>query len=135
MNRTDNSSSHLTASSTATGLLAGLLSFQSQVNANPRVGSLLKGWSPVFHLECTDTGRAYTLQVSECKAAAVAEAVEGQIKSGHVIRLLARESDLEALFTGGLNPVEAHSEGILEVYGDSKDQVKLDAITMVLWNA
>jgi hypothetical protein len=47
---------------------------------------------------------------------------------------LASESDLEALFTGKLNPVEAHSNGILEVYGEPKDQVKLDAITLVLWN-
>jgi hypothetical protein len=126
-----NPTQSLPASVEATGLLAGLLSFQAQSNANPRVASLLKGWSPTFHLECTDTGRAYSLRVKDCRVDAVQE---GHEDASHLIRLLARESELEALFTGNLNPVEAHSNGILEVYGDSKDQVKLDAITMVLWN-
>lgn len=113
-------------------LLAALLSFQAKANGNPHVASLTRGWSPMFHLESTDTGLAYSMRVEDRRIESVAA---GHPDAGHVIRLLARESDLIALFTGGLNPVEAHSEGILEVYGDSKDQVKLDAITMVLWNA
>jgi SCP-2 sterol transfer family len=112
-------------------LMAGLLSFQSQVNAHTRMASLLKGWNPTFHLECTDTGLLYSLRVKDGRVDAVAE---GHVDAAHTIRLLAREADLEALFTGRLHPVQAHSDGVLEVYGDSKDQVKLDAITMVLWN-
>jgi hypothetical protein len=115
----------------AAGLHPALLSFQAQANANARVASLLKGWSPVFHLDCTDTGRAYSLRVGNCRLESVGE---GHEDSAHVIRLSASEADLRALFTGGLNPVEAHSNGLLEVYGDPKDHVKLDAITMVLWN-
>ena len=114
------------------GLAAALHSFQAKANGNPHVASLIRGWNPVFHLESTDTGLAYSMRVEDRRIESVAE---GHIAAGHVIRLLAREADLIALFTGGLNPVEAHFEGTLEVYGDSKDQVKLDAITIVLWNA
>jgi hypothetical protein len=115
----------------SSSLLAGLEQFQAQANANTRVASLLKGWNPTFHLECVDTGLCFSLRVKDGRVDAVLAGHDG---AGHIIRLLANEADLLALFTGNLHPIQAHSDGILEVYGDSKDQVKLDAITMVLWN-
>lgn len=111
-------------------LMAALLRFQGEANAHARVASLLKGWNPTFHLECLDTGHLFSLRVKDGRVDAVSE---GHADASHTIRLLANENDLENLFSGKLHPVQAHSDGILEVYGDSKDQVKLDAITMILW--
>lgn len=124
------SAANASTSTTDIGIMAVLQRFQIEANAHARVASLLKGWNPTFHLECTDTGLLFSLRVKDGRVDAVCE---GHSEASHVIRLLANENDLKRLFSGELHPVQAHSDGVLEVYGDSKDQVKLDAITMILW--
>ena len=114
------------------GLKADLERFRAQANACRSLDSILKGWNPVFHLECRDGGPVYSLTVREGQVQTIAE---GRLEAARPIHLLASEPILRQLFTGGLNPLDAHSSGELEVYGDTKDQVKLDAVVLVLWGA
>jgi hypothetical protein len=37
------------------------------------------------------------------------------------------------VFTGALNPVRANLDGELAVFASDRDNVKLDAVCMVLW--
>ena len=42
---------------------------------------------------------------------------------------------LQAVFSGTRSPLGAYTDGELEVYGNPKDQIKLDVIALVLWGA
>jgi putative sterol carrier protein len=121
----------MNASDILVGLKADLDSFRAEANACAQLAPILKGWNPVFHLESRDDGAVFSLTVRDGK---VQELTEGRLQAERPISLVADTATLRKLFTGGLNPVEAHSNGDLEVYGDVKDQVKLDAVVLVLWD-
>jgi hypothetical protein len=115
---------------TAPQLQQTLLAFQKKANEHPRIESLIRDWSPVIIVESTDTDARYFMPVSAGK---IVECTASEHASNHTVHLRATESQLTAIFCGESNPAESFLNGELEIYATDKDQVKLDAISLVLW--
>lgn len=111
-------------------LSAVLSHFQGDVNGNPRLKNLLKGWNPSVVLDALDTGRSFTLKLDE---GCIADVETGKHERPHSILIQSTEEVLGRVFSGRLNPARAVLDGDLAVFGSDKDQVKLDAISLVLW--
>ena len=116
----------------ASPLAETLLQFHDKVNADSRLQSILRGWEPVIVVEVLGTGWKRYLVVRDCR---IAEIRSNDEESPHVVHLLAEEDVLNAVFDGGLNPTEAFLNGDLQIFANDKDQVKLDAISLMLWGA
>lgn len=116
---------------TGNPLMAVLEGFRDRVNAHARLPQLLRGWNRSIVVESLDTGHVVTLIVREAKIVEMLD--EAREDPAHPITV---HGDLEVLcgiFDGSANPAQAVLEGGLAVYGSDTDQVKLDAITLVVW--
>ncbi|MBA2676734.1 hypothetical protein [Ramlibacter sp.] len=120
-----------------TDLIETLVLFKDKANTHPRIASLIKGWEPTIVVEATDSGTKRYLPVRACRIASVdtGDDTEDGAPAGHVVHLRAAEAVLAAVFDGRSNPADAFLEGDLEIFASDKDQVKLDAISLVLWGA
>jgi|SRR5262245_37987696 len=107
-----------------------LSEFVHSVNTHPSVAKLLKGWEPLLAIEATDDGERFHLRVRNCR---VADAGTGDPDAAHAILIRGENAVLAEVFSGALNPAQAYLEGRLEVFGSDRDQIKLDAISLVLW--
>jgi hypothetical protein len=114
------------------GLKTTLEDFQTKVNENQRIEKILKGWAPHIFVEPRGTNERYTMIVADSKITAV---LEGRQEADHLVHLSADPQIMNQVFSGELNPSEAVLDGILSVFASDKDQVKLDAISLVLWGA
>lgn len=112
------------------GLEHHLSAFIRDVNAHPSMAKLLKGWEPRMTIESLDTDERFHLHVDDCKVRAVA--ADGAADA-HAILIRGERAVLCEVFTGESNPAQAYLEGTLEVFGDDRDHIKLDAICLVLW--
>ena len=112
------------------GLENCLNDFAASVNEHPRLDSLLKGWEPVILIEETSTPEEFSFDVKDRKIAAVRR---GHVEATHSVLIRGDRDTLVKVFSGSLNPAQAHLEGDLEVFGEQRDQVKLDAISLILW--
>jgi hypothetical protein len=111
--------------------LGGVLSrFQEQVNQHARLRTLLRGWDKQVQIEASDTGQSYRLAFEDARLVAVTERAEG-VASDIILR--ADAGTLHAMFDGTQNPATLFLNGELQVFATDKDQVKLDAIALVLW--
>lgn len=115
---------------TTTKLKATLDDFQAKVNANERIGRILNGWSPNIYIEPRGADETYTLLCADNK---ITDVLDGRHEADHFVHLAAEPAVILQVFSGELNPSEAVLDGILSVFASDKDQVKLDAITLVLW--
>jgi hypothetical protein len=113
---------------TALGRCLG--SFVAAVNDNPRIAKILKDWNPAIAIEATDTGEHLDFQV---RGSVVSERKPDGGPVPHRVALQATEETLCRVFSGAVNPVQAHLAGRLAVFATDRDNVKLDAICMVLW--
>lgn len=117
---------------TMSGLLAEALDkFRELVNGHPRMTTLLRGWDRVTVVEAEDTGAQFTIDFRDCQIVSV---TSGKYQEKANIYLKASERILADVFVGALNPASEFLDGRLRVDASSKDQVKLDAITLVLWD-
>jgi len=107
-----------------------LRTFVQSVNTHPSIGKLLKGWEPLLLIEATDGGQQFNLQVQDSK---LGEVGVGAADAPHSILVRGDSAVLRDVFSGALNPAQAYLEGSLEVFGSDRDQIKLDAISLVLW--
>jgi len=107
-----------------------LSTFVQSVNTHPSVGKLLKGWEPLLTIEATDDGQRFHLRVQNSK---VAEVGAADAETSHSILVRGESTVLRDVFSGTVNPAQAYLEGNLEVFGSDRDQIKLDAISLVLW--
>ena len=103
--------------------------FVADVNGNDRVRKLVTGWNPSIVISPTDTDATLTIEVRDGEARMLEERQE----SRHLIEVQAKEDVLLNVFSGNSNPAAEVLDGNLHVFGTEKDQVKLDAITLVLW--
>jgi hypothetical protein len=103
--------------------------FSVRANAHARVRTLLKDWNRTIVIEPAGT-QAMTLSVANQEISAP---TAGASEDGEAILLRADEDVLRHIFTGRLNPARAHLDGQLQVFADDRDQVKLDAISLILW--
>ncbi len=111
-------------------LLNSLLDFRDRVNENAKLKTFLKGWEPVISILTSDTGEAYSLVV---KNETVTQVLLENMDHNHKIDVEGDETTLDQVFSGNLNPAEALLDGQLAIYGNEKDQLKLDAIALIIW--
>ena len=120
----------MSSGSSNSSLSETLNEFRAKANGHPRVRGLLNGWQPVIMIEAVDTGTTWYLPIRDCQVTAVEREI-GQ--EPHLVHLRATDDTLTAIFNGASNPAEAFLNGELEIFASDKDQVKLDAISLVLW--
>ena len=120
----------MSAGSSTLPLSETLEQFRTKVNGDFRLTSILRGWEPVIMIEVPNAGWKQYLPVRDCR---IAEITSDSQDVSHVVRLRSSEETLIAIFDGRCNPVEAFLNGELEIFATDNDQVKLDAISLVLW--
>lgn len=107
-----------------------LFTFKNLVNNNSSVKKLLVGWEPMIQIETVDADEQYTLTVRDC---ILDEIRQGPDENGTVTVRGTRQI-LSEIFAGKRNPAQALIDGQIEIYGQEKDMIKLDALTLVLWD-
>jgi hypothetical protein len=107
--------------------------FRARANASERVRRITAAWHPPVFVECSDTGARYRLLLSDGGITGIDPTDAEPDESALLIRGECRV--LAAVFGGALHPLRAYNDGELEVYGAQGDQVKLDAISLVVWGA
>ena len=111
-------------------LFSCLVKFQNEVNTNESVVRLVKNWEPNIIIKSLNSEEIFTILIRDLKIESI---VEEEQKSEHQILLEADEDILHSIFDGQTNPAEAALNGDLFVFGDQKDQIKLDAVTLLVW--
>jgi SCP-2 sterol transfer family len=107
--------------------------FAGRVNDTAALRSTLAGWQPQFFIQARDSEQTFQVQLHEGRVAGV---LATSTEPGDNALLLRGDSAvLQQVFEGGLSPLGAYTDGALEVYGPTKDQIKLDVIALVLWGA
>ncbi len=110
-------------------LYNSLENFRTEFNSNNNLDKLLKDWSPHIIVTSSDTEEKFTIKVDNSKISIN----EGEENSKHQILIEADEEVLSEVFTGQANPSEVVLDGMMQVFGSDSDQIKLDAITLVIW--
>ena len=111
-------------------LQSHLKSFSEKVNKTKQLRVLLKKWSPEIIVKSDNSNELYSLEVYE---SIIKDIHTKEQNHDHVIRLEANSEVLEEIFSGQRNPARASVDGLLKIYGSNKDEVKLDAISLILW--
>src|SRR3954447_16431349 len=104
--------------------------FRELVNHHPRMATLLRGWNRITLVEAEDTGSQFTIDFRDCRIVSVTPGSRQDVQ----IQVRASERLLTDVFVGALNPASEVLDGRLSVDASTSDQVKLDAITLVLWD-
>lgn len=115
-------------------LQACLDRFRDLANGNQRVRKLIQGWCPVILITPSDESAAFAARVDGAIGAWNSKTAEAAtLEADQLITLRAPQAILKQVFSGELNPARAHIDGTLQVFADDRDQVKLDAISLILW--
>ena len=105
--------------------------YRTLVNETQSLRKLLKGWEPALHIKCNDASDEFHARFGESY---LSEIERGHpTDQNHVVQLEAKHDQLLAIFTGKANPAKAFVNGNLAVFASGQDQVKLDAISLILW--
>jgi hypothetical protein len=107
-----------------------LHAFANSVNTDERLTGLLKGWEPLLAIEATDSGARFAFQISRGQMVPIDAS---SAETGNPVLIRSNSRTLTRVFGGELNPAQAYLQGALEVVGSDRDQIKLDAISLVLW--
>jgi len=107
-----------------------LKTFSERVNETKQLRVLLKKWSPEIVIKPEDGTEIFSLDVQESLIKGIHAS---ELNREHVIRLEGETAILEEIFSGKRNPARASIDGLLKIYGSNKDEVKLDAISLILW--
>lgn len=110
-----------------------LVNFQQRANANLRVQRIAAGWSQQLFVECCDSDQRYCIEIRDGRLSDVQSKPTTATEGCLLIR--GQEELLTRIFNGAHHPLTAYNDGELEVYGEQRDQVKLDAISLVMWGA
>lgn len=114
-------------------LIESLTSFRNKASDNPRVHRITTGWSQRLSVHARDTECRYYIDIKEGQLSHV-QPDQSDYDAQHLL-IRGDESLLAKMFSGVVHPIAAYNNGELEVYGDQRDQVKLDAISLVIWGA
>jgi hypothetical protein len=107
-----------------------LREFGDKVNAHPRLRRMLAGWDRDTLVRAVDTGATFLMKFADSRVTEIVAAPEQSTD----VDIRADEAVLRDVFSGRENPAQLFLDGTLQVYASDRDQVKLDAITMVLWD-
>ena len=112
-------------------LARALQGFQTKVNQHPRLRTLLKGWDRDVRVECDDVDVRHQLHFRNT----LLHAIELDAGDDDVaITMRASHALLVDVFEGRSNPAKMFLDGDLQVFAIDKDQVKLDAVSLLLWD-
>jgi hypothetical protein len=115
-----------------TDLAECLEDFRERFNSNPRVAKLVKNWDRQVMVEATDTGATYTLVIEEQRIRSIDEG-PADMDDDYLVHLQASYATLMEIFSGNYNPSTALLDGMLSVFSNERDKVKLEACAMVIW--
>lgn len=106
--------------------------FRRRFNTNERARKLVKNWDRHVLVDATDTGVAYTMYIEGQELKRVEE---GRPEGGDefLVHLQATQATLIEIFSGKYNPSTALLDGMLAVFSNDRDKVKLEACAMVIW--
>jgi hypothetical protein len=112
-------------------VLECLQRFRTLVNSNARAKKLLKGWDPVVLVEPTDADARYYLHVRDAEVClSTSDSRDGV---DNLVHVRGTRQELARVFSGEKSAARAVLDASLEVFAADRDQVKLDAITMIIW--
>lgn len=94
------------------------------------MASLLKDWDRTIQISSVDSDEAFTVKILNAKVVDIAKGNQAETN----ITLRGTEEILVDVFNGILSPAFEFLEGRIDVDADDKDQVKLDALALVLWD-
>jgi hypothetical protein len=106
--------------------------FQQRFNTNERVRKLVKNWDRQVMVEATDTGAVYTMYVEDAEMRRIEEG-RSEGDDEYLVHLQASNETLMEIFSGNYNPSTALLDGMLSVFSNERDKVKLEACAMVIW--
>jgi SCP-2 sterol transfer family protein len=116
----------------STGLRESLEDFQARFNTNERAKKLVKNWNRQIYVEPTDGADSYTMTVEDQVLHTIEEgAPDGEDE--FLVHLQAENATLVEVFSGNYNPSKALLDGMLSVFSNDRDKVKLEACAMVIW--
>src|SRR5690606_2029316 len=104
--------------------------FVTNVNSNNMVKRLIEGWQPNIVIESDNTAHAYTLLVRKNE---VVDILHCHQDGSHVVHIQADHEVLAEVFSGRRNAANAFLDSDLNIFSSEKDQVKLDAIALLVW--
>lgn len=110
---------------------ACLENFQRLANSHERVRRILSLWDRILIIEVLDDGRRYYMKTADGAVTFISTLPQETTK---VVHVRAKERVLREIFTGRRNAARAFFDAEMEVFADERDQVKLEAITMILWS-
>jgi hypothetical protein len=119
--------------SIAVSLRSALDDFQRRFNENRRAVKLATGWDRQILLEPTDSSERYAMLIRGAALQSITDDPPADTKDDRIVRLCGTGETLTAIFMGAYNPSTALLDGMLEVYSDTRDKVKLEALAMVIW--
>lgn len=113
-------------------MLDVLEQFKTDVNTNAQIQRIVKSWNTGIFLEEKDTAIYYRLTVKDGRIDEVTQASINDVDDSK-IKIVGIREILKGLFQGKVNGIRANNDGLIEIYGSMSDQVKLDAIALILW--
>jgi putative sterol carrier protein len=115
-----------------TPLCYALQNFSVRVNGHSHLRTLARKWQTSLYVQSLDSSECFHLVLNEGQIVQI----EPSEPPTHDTLLLRGETQvLESIFSGDLHPLSAFNEGNLEMYGPQADQIKLDAISLLIWGA
>jgi hypothetical protein len=117
-------------------MLDVLENFQSSVNSNAQIQRIVKGWNTDVLLEESDSNICYRLLINDGKIHQIvhsATPVDVEDDDDSAMKIVGEAAIMRGLFEGKVNGIRANNEGLIAIYGPMGDQVKLDAIALILW--
>jgi hypothetical protein len=109
-----------------------LREFSVRVNGHSHVRALARKWQTSLYVQGLDSPECFRLVLEEGQIVKI----EPTEPPTHDTLLLRGDTQvLESVFSGRLHPLSAYNEGQLEMYGPQADQIKLDAISLLIWGA
>lgn len=113
-------------------LLHAIEGFAQRANANEHVRRLARDWHTQIYVEGTDPSSCYCMRLVDGLITGIERA---PVPEHETLLLRGRTPLLAAVFGGLLHPLTAYNDGDLEIYGSQPDQVRLDAISLLVWGA
>lgn len=112
-------------------LYDALETYRQKVNGSERIRRMIANWEPHLLLTPSDREQGFFVKFD---GSAIGPVTPGRpAGDGHLIEIEGAHAELLSIFTGKTNPAQAFLNGSISVFADDKDQVKLDAISLVLW--